>query len=258
MKTYTESLGRKTKLFTVRTTRKDIEEWQNHRHRCAGVCPIRKSFLRQGKFFKRVNRNWIGCIRTPKRVSDWIRRLDFGKPVRPITFKIKLPLLKGVTMRKPKSREYHAWCKMKARCYRPTYQDFKHWGGRGISVCKAWKNSFEIFLADMGPMPLGYSIERKDNNGNYCPSNCIWIPRGEQSLNRSNSVKIAYRGTTMLLIKWAELLGFKESTLRGRRQEGWTDERMLSTPPNANRWDGHKKNLRKPRRKLLTPAAKGA
>jgi hypothetical protein len=78
---------------------------------------------------------------------------------------------------------YNSWCSMRARCNNPRNQDYAGYGGRGITVCDRW-NDFEAFLADMGEMPEGYSIERKDVNGNYEPSNCKWIPMAEQALNR--------------------------------------------------------------------------
>jgi hypothetical protein len=79
--------------------------------------------------------------------------------------------------------EYECWVSMRQRCRDPGCRSYKNYGGRGISVCARW-DLFENFLADMGPRPPGYSIERVDNNGNYEPSNCKWIPKGDQSRNR--------------------------------------------------------------------------
>lgn len=74
---------------------------------------------------------------------------------------------------------------MKARCTNPKGKDWNRYGGRGIRVCDRWLNSFENFLADMGRRPgPGYSIERKENDGNYEPGNCCWATAKDQAKNR--------------------------------------------------------------------------
>lgn len=81
--------------------------------------------------------------------------------------------------------EYHSWNGMKARCTNPKGKDWNRYGGRGIRVCDRWLNSFENFLADMGRRPgPGYSIERKENDGNYEPGNCCWATAKDQAKNR--------------------------------------------------------------------------
>lgn len=81
------------------------------------------------------------------------------------------------------SKTYKIWAGMKRRCYNPHEKFYKHYGGRGILVCDSWRQSFEAFHSDMGECPDGFSIERKDVNGNYEPSNCVWLPEALQAQN---------------------------------------------------------------------------
>ncbi len=79
---------------------------------------------------------------------------------------------------------YMAWCNMKTRCDNPKSGKWEHYGGRGISYDPKWK-SFECFYLDMFPFWFeGLTLERKDNNGNYCQDNCDWVPQSVQNGNR--------------------------------------------------------------------------
>ena len=84
-----------------------------------------------------------------------------------------------------RSSTYVSWQSMIARCERPNFARYERYGGRGIKVCKKWRNSFAAFLADMGPRPAGTSIDRKNTDGNYHKRNCRWSTPKQQANNRS-------------------------------------------------------------------------
>lgn len=131
------------------------------------------------------------------------------------------------------SLTFKSWTNMWSRCTSPRY---KRYHGRGIQVDAKW-TSFEQFLKDMGPRPsVQYSIERRDNNGHYCKSNCYWATKVEQAGNTSKTRLFTFQGKSKTLPQWSRDLDIKLSTLRGRWRKGWTVDAIFTTPIQENQW----------------------
>lgn len=93
--------------------------------------------------------------------------------------------------------EYRAWLNMKQRCHNPNAANYRWYGAKGVRVCARWMESFEAFIADLGPRPAtNYTVSRTDDSGNYEPGNCRWATWTEQHATRiANRRKRMYEGT---------------------------------------------------------------
>ena len=128
------------------------------------------------------------------------------------------------------TRVYDVWLNMKQRCTNPNNDHFPAYGGRGISICNRWMDSFEAFYADMGDPPSDdHTIDRKDVHGNYEPGNCRWATREAQASNTQRSVMLTYQGRTQTAKQWALELGIRPGTVAQRARKGWPVDRILST-----------------------------
>lgn len=123
---------------------------------------------------------------------------------------------------------YSVWQGMKRRCYNPNFRQFADYGGRGISVCDRWLNSFENFLADMGDRPHGHSIDRINNDGPYSPANCRWVSRTEQQRNQRRTRRVWIEGQEYTVAELAERSGLKTDTIAERAKKGLTLAEILS------------------------------
>lgn len=135
------------------------------------------------------------------------------------------------TLRKGHEKEYQTWQSMKSRCYNRNHIHYADYGGRGISICDRWlgANGFENFYHDMYPKPHKATLDRINNNGDYCPENCKWSTKTEQANNRRNNVRITYNGESMTIPQWARKIGISVYTIKTRIRRGMPLERALSS-----------------------------
>jgi hypothetical protein len=113
--------------------------------------------------------------------------------------------------------DYDIWIKMKSRCFNKNDKSYKHYGARGILVCDEWVSSFENFINDLGWRPSkDYSLERIDYNKDYCPENCKWILKSEQSKNSRRVNLFSYKGKEYCLTDFCKEFSFPYSTMRHR------------------------------------------
>lgn len=142
---------------------------------------------------------------------------------------------------------YKVWCGMITRCYNSNDHAFPDYGGRGITICQRWRNSFKAFFDDMGERPSPkHMIERSNNEQGYncgkcedcqtrnAHANCCWATRIEQNRNRRDTELLTYHGETLPLVTLAERFGIRTTTLRNRLKNNWAVEEALETIPSPS------------------------
>lgn len=187
------------------------DKWGNFRWLCRCECGQEKIIC--GTDLKSGKTKSCGCLR--KEVT------------------IKRSTKNGHNIKIETSRIYDSWRNMIQRCTNPNRNDYKNYGGRGITVCERWsgENGFIHFLEDMGERPKGCSIDRINNNKGYCKENCRWVTPTQQARNTQKNLLQTYRGKTQCLAEWAEECDIPYRTLQARLcQYGWSIEKALTTP----------------------------
>lgn len=130
-----------------------------------------------------------------------------------------------------RTSEYTSWYSMIQRSHNPNHKRFYDYGGRGITVCEKWRNSFVDFLSDMGFKPSSkHTLERINNLNGYEPGNTIWALPYVQKRNMRSNRWITYNRRTLCLTDWARELGIHYNTLDQRLLHGWSIEDALTKP----------------------------
>lgn len=128
------------------------------------------------------------------------------------------------------TRTYYAWRSMRNRCTNPKNASWKHYGGRGVSVCDRWLTDYDAFVEDMGIAPDGLTLDRIETNGNYEPSNCRWTGWVAQANNKRSNVNLTHDGKTQTSAQWADELGIGRDTLHRRLSVYGMDVAKALTP----------------------------
>lgn len=215
-----------------------------------------------GKFIDRTGQRfgrWLVLERSPKKSADWPKRrivwwkcqcecgnisevlsgnlVNGGSISCGCYVKENPPSLRHGHARNGRvTKEWTAWSNMKRRCYDPANDDFHTYGGRGITVCDQWLNSFENFLADMGIRPSGLTLNRKNNDGNYEPENCEWATDEVQANNKTSSVFFEIDGKRQTMEQWCREVGKKSDLVWHRLKAGWNFREALFKPARRHKY----------------------
>lgn len=186
------------------------------------------------RFYKLVVIKYIG-------MSRWLCRCDCGKTTRAVGWLLRKrgrvscgcthSARTGDRFRKHglhNTPEYLVWCAAKARCLNPQNKDYKHYGGRGITMCPSWLKSFSAFIKHIGRRPSNkHTLDRIDVNGHYEPGNVRWITRREQMQNTRVTIHLTIGGITKSVPDWAESAGIPARLLTERLRNNCPPQHLL-------------------------------
>jgi hypothetical protein len=126
---------------------------------------------------------------------------------------------------------HRIWKDMNNRCANKNNKYFHKYGGRGITVCQEWRDSFEAFAEHIGPKPSPkHSLDRIDNNRGYEPGNVRWATRAVQNRNTRQNRWVTISGQTMCITDWCKAMKISVSGVYGRIYKGWSEEEAIMTP----------------------------
>lgn len=190
-------------------------ESRNHRVFWECLCACGNTFIARTDSLKKGKPKSCGCIQQKGKIQEYEERGIFENTA----------YYEGA-----KPKEYAVWTGIKQRCLNPDCPAYKNYGGRGIQICERWKNSFELFIEDMGHRPTAtHSIERIDNHGPYSPENCKWATKKEQQRNLRTNRFVEYKGRKMLLIEFSEMVNLNFGTVKHHLKKGRTPEEIAAT-----------------------------
>lgn len=187
----------------------DGKAGRHHKWKCRCECGVEKSFYQSNLVGGKSTS--CGC-----RSAETVEKLRAGATKHGMS----------------RTATYKSWTSMKERCLNSNTWNYAEYGGRGITICQRWLESFENFLTDMGECPDGMTLDRFPNNdGHYEPGNCRWATGSEQQNNKRTTRIIFALGRAMTLADWSKETGLSVDLIRNRIDgHGWTEEKALTTP----------------------------
>jgi hypothetical protein len=220
----------------MNTCQKHPGESLNSRNRCMGCAreSQRKHYRKFRESILETNRAWrdknhdIILERQRKYVakdpSRWKKWKEEWKSERPL---------------------YDTYQGMLHRCYLKSHEFYKDYGGRGITVSDRWlgEDGYKNFVADVGERPSpNHSIDRRDNNGPYSPSNFQWSTKQAQMRNKRSNRSVTIGGRTQLAVEWAEELGITPQAFNQRLKRNEPEEKLLRPNTKPGYWAARLKN----------------
>ncbi len=206
-------IGQKFGRLTV-VQKIDNDKWGHHQWLCKCNCEDKNAVTVLGNSLKNNKTKSCGCLQ--KEIVT------------------KIMTKHGHSKRGKESRTYRSRIDMIQRCSNPNNKYWQDYGGRGITVCQRWLNSFLNFLEDMGEAPPGLQLDRIKNGKGYYKKNCHWVTSKINNRNKRNSRSIIVNGKTLCLIELAQEYNIPYSVLYQRIYKyGWSVKRALTTPVNA-------------------------
>jgi hypothetical protein len=194
------------------------DDWGNVYYCCqCNNCGTRRKVLRY-----QLKRNKYGCVKCFQKIHK-IYIKHKGR-----FFRINYSKNKYTRS----TRLYAIYNTMKTRCYNQNNPSFKYYGGRGITICKSWKNNYSNFLK--WAIDNGYKkklqIGRIDNDKEYSPDNCRWVTNYS---NKCGGRLITINEETKTLSQWADKMGISKQALHYRLSHGWSEDKAVLTPLNS-------------------------
>lgn len=178
--------------------------------------------------------------------KKWLFECDCGNKLIALKYNVTTGHTKSCGCLKTKhglyyTRLHRIWAGIKERCFNKNDIHYKRYGGRGITMCNSWKENFICFYN--WAIENGYkdtlTIDRINNDYNYCPENCRWASKEQQARNRKNNKFFNFNKETHCASEWEKILGFPRCTIYNRTKLGWNFEKIVTTPIKGKNHDNN-------------------